>query len=203
MLVGLVVGTVAVAVAAAALAVTVLNRGTSNGPASNTSSSSPPSSPASSSPPTTTGQSQAAAVNHLLLISEQSRSRWNSNVLVSNVGQCTNIASDVSQIQQIANQRSGEYSQATALQTNAIGNGAALKSQLMRALGISLTIDNDYLKWARQQQNSGCTVGTNSTYYQQATALDSQATGDKQMFVDTWDPIAAQFGLTQFQAGDI
>jgi hypothetical protein len=73
----------------------------------------------------------------------------------------------------------------------------------MRALRISLTIDNDYLKWAQQQQNSGCAVGANSTYYQQATALNSRATGDKQMFVATWDPIAIQYRLTQFQAGDI
>src|SRR5262249_38889963 len=116
---------------------------------------------------------------------------------------CINIASDVSQIQQIANQRSSEYSQATALQTNAIANGRTLKSQLMRALRISLTIDNDYLKWAQEQQNSGCTVGTGSTYYQQATALNSQATGDKQVFVDTWNPVAMKYGLTQFEAGDI
>ena len=137
------------------------------------------------------------------MISQQSRSQWNSSVLVSNVGQCINIASDVRQIQQIANQRSSELSQATALQTDAIPNGGTLKSQLMRALRVSLTIDNGYLKWAQEQQNSGCTVGTDSTYYQQATALNSQATDDKLKFVDTWNPIATQYGLTQFQAGDI
>jgi len=196
MIVGLVVGGLAIAVAAGAIAVIALKPGHSNGPSTSSGSS-------AASSPGATAQSQAAAVNHLLMISEQSRSRWNSNVLVSNVGQCINIASDVRQIQQIAIQRSSELSRATALQTNAIPNGGTLKSQLMRALRISLTIDNDYLKWAQQQQNSGCTVGTNSTYYQQATALNDQATGDKQMFVDTWDPIATRHGLTQFQAGDI
>jgi len=196
MLVGLVVGGVAVVVAAAAIAVIALKPG--NSPDPNTSSSS-----SASRSPAATAQSQAEAVNHLLLISERSRSRWNSNVLVSNVSQCINIASDVSQIQQIANQRSSEFNQATMLRTNAIASGGTLKSQLMRALRISLTIDNDYLKWAEQQQDSGCTVGTNSTYYQQATALNDQATSDKQMFVDTWDPVATKYGLTQFQAGDI
>jgi hypothetical protein len=188
MLVGLVLG-LGLAVAAAAIAVIVLKPG-ANDPGGNTSPGSP-------------ARTQAAAVNHLLMISEQSRSRWNSSVLVSNVGECINIARDVSQIQQIADQRSSELSHAGALRTNRIPNGATLKSQLMRALKISLRIDNDYLRWAQEQQNSGCTVGTDSTYYQQATALNGQATGDKQIFVGTWNPIAAQYGLTQFQAGDI
>jgi hypothetical protein len=196
--VGLVVGGLAIAVAAGAIAVIALRPGQSNGPGPNTSSSS-----STSGSPAATAHSQAAAVNHLLMISQQSRSQWNSSVLVSNVGQCINIASDVRQIQQIANQRSNELSQATALQTNAIPTGGTLKSQLMRALRVSLTIDTDYLKWAQEQQNSGCTVGTDSTYYQQATALNNQATDDKQKFVDTWNPIATQYGLTQFQAGDI
>src|SRR5262249_41164721 len=109
-------------------------------------------------------------------------------VLVSNVGQCINIASDVRQIQQIANQRSSELSQVGTLRTNRIPNGATLKSQLMRALKISLMIDNNYLRWAQEQQNSGCTVGTDSTYYQQATALNGQATSDKEIFAAAWNP---------------
>jgi hypothetical protein len=78
-----------------------------------------------------------------------------------------------------------------------------LKSQLMTALQISLNIDNDYLAWAKQQQSSGCTVGTNSTYYQSATNEDPQATADKMTFLNTWDPIASQYNLEQFSAGQI
>jgi hypothetical protein len=189
MLAGLVVGGLAVAVAAGAIAVIALRPGHSDGPK------------AAGSPGV--ARSQAAAVNHLLMISQESRSRWNSSVLVSNVGQCINIASDVRQIQQIANQRSSELSQVGALRTNRIPNGATLKSQLMSALQISLRIDNDYLRWAQEQQNSGCTAGTDSTYYKQAAALNGQATSDKQIFVAAWNPIARQYGLTQFQAGDI
>jgi hypothetical protein len=46
-------------------------------------------------------------------------------------------------------------------------------------------------------------VGTNSTYYQQATQLDSQATTDKEIFVGTWNPVAVTYGLMQFSAGQI
>jgi serine/threonine-protein kinase len=199
-LIGAIIGVVAVIAAAAVVAITVLNKSSgSPGPAASSpgrGTTSPNSAPA-------TARSQASAINTLLMNSAHSRSRWNSNVLVSNVGQCINIDSDVSQIQQITDQRTSEYNQATALLADMIPNGATLKSQLMTALKISLRIDNDYLAWAQQQQSSGCSVGTNSKYYQQATSLDSQATTDKEIFVGTWNPIATKYGLTQFSAGQI
>lgn len=73
----------------------------------------------------------------------------------------------------------------------------------MTALQISLNIDNDYLSWAQQQQNTDCGTGFNSSYYNEATSEDSQATNDKQAFVDSWDSVAGQYGLTQFQAAQI
>ncbi len=184
------------------VAVTLLNKPPPkphHGP--NTSSSSPATS-SSSSPPVATAQTQAQAVNDLLFSSQQSRHTL-STALINDVGNCGNVQGDVAQIQQVRDQRSTEYNQATALQTDTIANGAALKSQLMDALKISLRIDNDYLSWAQQQANSGCAYGFNSTYYSQATTLDSQATTDKEIFVGTWNPIAQQYGLTQFQASDI
>ncbi|HWF78960.1 MAG TPA: hypothetical protein VN695_00175, partial [Streptosporangiaceae bacterium] len=82
-------------------------------------------------------------------------------------------------------------------------DGSTLKSELMTALQISLNIDNDYLAWAKQQQSSNCTVGTNSTYFQEASNEDNQATSDKETFLSTWDPIANQYGLEQFDASQI
>ena len=191
-LIGAIIGIVAIIAAGAVVALTVLHKSNANhGPAAN--SQGRDSQPA-------TARGQATAINTLLITSARSRSRWNSNVLVSNVSQCINIDSDVSQIQQITDQRTNEYNQATALRTDMIRGGAALKSQLMTALKISLQIDNDYLAWAQQQQSSGCSVGTSSRYYRQATSLDSQATTDKEIFVGTWNPIAAKYGLTHFSA---
>jgi serine/threonine-protein kinase len=166
---------------------------------STSSSSSPDTSPATSS----SAASEATAVNNLLSTSATSRTAWDANTLVTNVGNCVNIGSDVSQISDIANERKSELSQASDLQTSAIPNGGTLKSELMTALQISLNIDNDYLAWAQQQQSSGCSVGTDSSYYDEASSLDSQATADKQTFVDTWNPIATEYNLEQFQAGQI
>jgi serine/threonine-protein kinase len=210
--VGAVVATVAVAAAVAAVVFFVVLPKTTNNPNANSSSSSSSTSP----PPTTqsstpnnntqgapTAESEATTINTLLVNSAQSRSQWNANTLVTDVGECIAINSDVTQIGDIAAQRQSELTQAGTLQVGAIPNGATLKSELMTALQESLSIDNDYLAWAKQQAGSGCSVGTNSTYYQDASNADSQATADKQAFLGTWDPIASSYGLGQFDAGQI
>lgn len=211
-LIGAVVATVAVVAAVAAVVYFVaLPKNSNNNNNANSSSSSSTTPPPSSqvSTPTNnnngapTAQSEATTINTLLVNSAQSRSQWNASALVNNVGNCVNIDSDVTQIGDIANERQSELAQAGNLQVGAIPNGPTLKSQLMTALRISLNIDNDYLAWAQQQQSSGCTVGTNSTYYQQASSEDSQATADKETFLSTWDPIASSYGLEQFDASQI
>ena len=200
-LIGGLVAAAALVAAGAVVAVVVLNKAAPNPPPPSHSSS-PATRSSPGSPPVATAQSQAQAVNNLLLTSEQSRHTL-STTLINDVGHCGDVQGDVTKIQQVADQRSAEYNQATALQTDMIPNGATLKSQLMDALKISLQIDNDYLTWAQQQANSGCAYGFNSSYYSKATTLDSQATTDKQIFVGTWNPIAQKYSLTQFQAGDI
>jgi hypothetical protein len=215
-LVGAVVATVAVvaAVAAAVVFFVVLpknnnNNGNNNNASSSSSGTTTParsnqsSTPSSNSQGAPTAQTEATTINTLLVNSAQSRSQWNANVLVTNVGNCVAIGSDITQIGDIALQRQTELAQAGHLQVGAIPNGSTLKSQLMTALQISLSIDNDYLTWARQQQSSGCTVGTSSTYFQDASNEDSQATADKETFLSTWDPIANAYGLEQFDASQI
>ena len=122
---------------------------------------------------------------------------------MNNTGNCVDIDQDVTQIGDIANSRSSELNQVETLQFDKLPNGATLKSQLMSALQVSLQIDNDYLSWAKQQQSSGCAYGFNNTYYNNATAEDNTATNDKQAFLNNWDPIASQYGLEQFSAGQI
>jgi FlaG/FlaF family flagellin (archaellin) len=209
-----VVATVAVVAAIAAVVYFVVlpkhtnNSNNNNANSSNSSSTTPrqdshSSTPANTTPNAPTAQSEATTVNNLLVSSAQSRSQWNANTLVTDVGNCVAIGSDITQIGDIAAERQTELAQSGRLQVGAIPNGSALKSQLMTALQISLSIDNDYLAWAKQQQSSGCSVGTGSTYYQQASNADSQATSDKETFLGTWDPIANTYGLEQFSAGQI
>lgn len=104
---------------------------------------------------------------------------------------CTSLPGSVRQIQQVRDQRQTEYNQAKALSTSALQNGAVLKSDLTKALFYSLTADSDYLAWA-QQQESACQAGSQSGA---ALTADSQAVNYKTLFVNMWNPVAAQYGL--------
>lgn len=201
-LVGAVVATVAVVAAVAAVVYFVVlpkNNNNNNNAGSSSSGVTTPATNNNQGAPT--AQSEATTINTLLVNSAQSRSPL--APLVADVGNCGSLSSDITQIGEIASERQTELNQAGNLQVGAIPNGSTLKSQLMTALQISLSIDKDYLAWAKQQQNSGCTVGTGSTYYQTATNEDSQATADKMTFLATWNPIASQYGLEQFDASQI
>jgi serine/threonine protein kinase len=216
-MIGAVVATLVIAIAAIAVVYLFVvpknkhnsanggNNSSSSAPANSSSgsSSSPSSSGSASAPVAPTASSEATSVNNLLSTSATSREQWDSNTLVTDVGNCVNIDSDVNQISDIAHERMSELNQADDLQTDAIPNGGTLKSELMTALQISLNIDNDYLAWAQQQQSSGCSVGTDSSYYDEATNMDNQATDDKETFVGTWNPIAQSYNLEQFSAGQI
>jgi len=106
---------------------------------------------------------------------------------VSEVFNCTNLSSAVRQIQNVVNQRSTEYKQASALSTSALANGAAVKSDLIAALRNSLDADKDFLTWAQQQLSPGCTPTTQSSAYNAAYNASQQAGASKKAFIQVWD----------------
>jgi hypothetical protein len=120
---------------------------------------------------------------------------------VSEVFNCTNLSSAVRQIQNVVNQRSTEYKQASALSTSALANGAAVKSDLIAALRNSLDADKDFLTWAQQQPNPGCTPTAQSSAYNAAYNASQQAGASKKAFIQVWDPVAAQYGIQQKSPG--
>ncbi len=95
---------------------------------------------------------------------------------------------------QIANERSQELTNAEELNVDAIGGGDTLKSELVQALRASLSADQDYVSWARQQKDNGCSEGENSQYYTDALSFDSQAKVDKDTFRSSWNPVAQKYG---------
>jgi hypothetical protein len=177
----------AVLVAAGAVGYVVINRGPSPTPT--------PTSPTTSGPapsPTTAEAQQVKAINMVLTASAASLS--NLQNLSDDVAACGNLSSDISQLKQIANERSQELTSAQELNVSAISGGATLKSQLVQALRVSLSADQDYVSWAMQQKDDGCAEGTTSQYFQDALALDSQAKADKDAFRSSWNPIAQKYG---------
>jgi serine/threonine-protein kinase len=203
--------TLALAVAAVAIAAAVAigvarpDRSTPGTPAVSSSAVSSPvlspaatSAPSSSSAPTLASR-QAAAVNNLLSSSAATLKALQG--AVTDVSNCTNLSSAVRQIQNVVNQRSTEYNQASALSTSALANGAAVKSDLIAALRDSLDADKDFLTWAQQQLNLGCTPTAQSSAYNAAYNASQQAGASKKAFIQVWDLAAAQYGIQQKSPG--
>lgn len=181
--------------AAAAIGVALPDRSTPGTPAG---SSPAMSSPAASSAPSSSSAStpaprQAAAVNNLLTSSTATLKALKG--AVSEVRDCTNLPSAVHQIQNVVNQRSAEYNQASALSTSALANGPAVKSDLIAALRNSLNADKDYLTWAQQQLNPECAPTVQSSAYIAANNASHQAGASKEAFIRVWNPVAAQYGI--------
>jgi len=165
--------------------------------ASAPSSSAPPSPAPSSSAPSlsasTLASRQAAAVSELLGSSAATRQALQS--AVGQIGSCTNLSGAVSMIQNVVGQRTSQYDQASALPTTTLASGAIVKSDLITALRDSLDADRDYLTWARQQLDTGCTPTAQSSAYDAAYQADQQANAAKQAFAQVWNPVAARYGL--------
>lgn len=122
---------------------------------------------------------------------------------VTEVRACANLSGAVSQIQNVVDQRSSQYQQASALPMSALAGGATVKSDLVTALRDSLNADRDYLIWARQQLDTGCTPGAQSAAYTTAYDAAQQADAAKAEFALVWDPVAARYGLSQQSPGSI
>jgi serine/threonine protein kinase len=144
---------------------------------------------------------QAAALGTLLTSSAAARTALHQ--AVSQVSTCANLPGAVSQLQNVVNQRSGEYDRAAALTTSALPGGPAVKSGLLTALSRSLTADQEYLTWARQRLAGGCTPGSQSGAYTAAFSASQRADAAKQAFVQAWNPVAAKYGIKPSSAGDI
>jgi serine/threonine protein kinase len=144
---------------------------------------------------------QAAALSTLLTSSAAARTALHDAVRL--VDACTNLATAVSQLQGVVNQRAGEYSRASSLPTSALPDGTAVKSELIGALSSSLKADRDYLTWARQQQAGGCTPSIQSGAYNAAFGASQLANTAKEAFVQVWNPVAAKYGIKPDSARSI
>ena len=148
--------------------------------ASSPAASSPVLSPAATSAPSsesTLASRQAAAVNNLLSSSATTLKALHG--AVNQVSNCTNLSTAVSQIRSAVNQRSSENNQASALSTSALAIGRQCRVDLIAATCASLDADKDFLTWAQQQLNPGCTPTAQSSAYNAAYNASQQAGGFK------------------------
>jgi hypothetical protein len=78
---------------------------------------------------------------------------------------------------------------------------SALVSDLASAWQASVSADQGYARWAADESAKGCVRDdTSDPGYQAAQGPDGQATRAKTAFTAGWNPVAARYGLTQYQS---
>ena len=168
---------------------------------SNTAPASSPQQQPTTQPPTTGPPAEQVAAQGLSQLLEQSTSDRSAIVAAFNdVSSCgSGLIGDAQTFQHAAASRKSLLSQ-----LNALPDQDALPAELLQELNgawqSSYQADQDFAGWANDENTNGCTANdTSDSNYQAATGPDNQATADKRAFVNLWNPIAAQYGLTTYQ----
>jgi len=79
-----------------------------------------------------------------------------------------------------------------------------LLSDLTNAWQASMAADQGFATWAHDEVTQGCVAGdTRDPGYQTTVAPDNEATEYKTDFTAAWNPIAAHYGLTTYQQGQL
>jgi len=96
-----------------------------------------------------------------------------------------------------ATSRNSLASQLTAMNTSALP--ADMVQDLASAWQASAEADEDFYSWASDEVGDCTPDDSGDPNLQAATGPDDNATTYKQDFAAAWDPIASQYGLTQYQ----
>ena len=145
-------------------------------------------------------QDQATQVDQLLQKSKATRKALGHSY--DEVANCSDVTDGLSGLQQVASQRNSEITEAQALQTGDLANGAELQSDLIKFLQDSLAADNDFVTWA-QDESSSCTSAANDEAYNAGMAESGTAVSDKNSFLSLWDSIAQNQGLVVMTQADL
>jgi len=146
-----------------------------------------------------TPSQQRAAESLAGLLAQSVTDRSSTVHAVNSVNQCgPTLSQDPQVFESAAASRRGLLSQLASLPGR-----SALSRQVLQALTgawqASATADRDFARWAQDELSRGCTQNDQADpNFQAAAGPDAQATADKKAFVNLWNPIAAQYGLTSY-----
>ena len=80
----------------------------------------------------------------------------------------------------------------------------ALLTDLTNAWQASMAADQGFATWANDEVTQGCVAGdTSDPGYRTTITPDNEATEYKTDFTTEWNPIAARYGLTTYQQGQL
>jgi hypothetical protein len=162
----------------------------------------PSSATAAPSPATATSSSpsaQQAAASLAGLLAQSVADRSSTVTTVNSISECgPTLSQDPQVLDNAAAAREQLLSQLASL-----SGRSALSGQMLQALTgawlASATADRDFAQWAQDELSKGCTQNDQADpNFQAAHGPDTQATADKKAFVNLWNPVAAQYGLTSY-----
>ena len=143
---------------------------------------------------------QRAARGLAALLAQSVADRSSVVQAVSDVNDCgANLSQDAQTFASAANSRQNLLSQLASLP-----GGSSLPAQVIQSLKkgwqASAQADEDFARWARDENSQGCTPSDHSDPgYSAAVGPDAQASAEKRAFTGLWDPIAAQYALTAYR----
>jgi hypothetical protein len=141
-----------------------------------------------------TGQQQAAVIEGYLRQSAAARSGVSD--AIGSIGGCRNIVGAVATLRNAADTRAHILAGLTGAQVTALPGGSTMLADLQQALQASAAADRDYAAWGAAAATSCAGHAAHTTEYSAAQQSDAVATAAKQRFVQSWNTVAAQFGLS-------
>ena len=148
-------------------------------------------------PATSTANDQAATVNGIIRWS--GRSRTVLFAALDDLGACRNVTGATAALQTVADDRAHQIDALGKVDVAALPDGGSLRGTLVRALTFSWQADRAFVRWG-DAQRSGCHVDGN---YRDGMSYSRSATATKRQFVAAWRPVAATYGLPEYQETEI
>jgi len=163
-----------------------------------------PASGGSTAPPPAAVPRQQAAAGLATLLSQSIAARAAIIRAAADVADCgPGLDADPQAFQDVAASRQSLLASLSAL-PGRTALPAGLLSDLTGAWQASVSADQAYARWATDEISKGCVRDdTGDPAYQAAQVPDQSATRDKTAFAAAWNQIAASYGLTQYQPGQL
>jgi hypothetical protein len=164
-----------------------------------------PSEALSSTAPAADPSAQAAAIGSLL--QQANADRQSVTTAVTDLHACgasRGLTTDISDLDQAATARTTLADQASSTDVGVLDGGPAAVQALATALQDSAKADTAFANWGRSLDGH-CTsrASTRGGRYKDAMAASAAADTEKAALVAAWNPIAQQYGQTQWQTGDL
>jgi hypothetical protein len=168
------------------------------------SGSSPSASPASASPAATQATEQQAAANLAGMLSQSVSDRTAISQAFSDLTRCgPSLNQDPQVFESAASSRRTLLTELASMPGRS-ALPAPMLQDLTSAWQASIAADKDYAQWANNEITKGCVPNdTSDPGAVAANGPDTAATTDKQAFVNLWNQLATQYGLTTYQEGQL